>query len=1730
MQAIRSHALYFFLLFVVFSIVLSLSIPLAAQNGEAASPLDVRPQDRVTSYINDAQRTTLTGNRHPLALPANEAGSASPDMRMDRMILSLRPSAAQQSALQALLQAQQDPNSPYYHEWLTPETYAERFGVSDNDMQQIVSWLHMHGMTVEAVASSGNAIVFSGTAGQVEETFQTPIKMYQVNGQLHYANASDPQIPQALAEVVNGPVSLHDFHSAPSHVDATPAYTAGNGGHFLTPADFATIYDVGPLYSQGLDGTGQTIAVLGRADITLTDIEGFRNDVGLPAKDPQIMVNGVDPGFPGCSDELESTMDVELAGAIAKNANIIFVTSKSTTTTDGIQLSAQYAVTNNVAPIITMSYGLCETMVGTAGNAAWNALWAEAAGQGQTVFVSSMDDGAAGCDNPDLATATQGQAVSGLCSTPYTTCVGGSQFDDTYNPQLYWAATNGAGMSSALGYIPESAWNESGVASDGLYASGGGKSTLYNKPTWQAAPGVPPDGKRDIPDVALMGSIHDAYVLEFQGSRFYGSGTSAATPSMASIIALVLQNNNGTPMGNINPILYGLATKQLSSGGAAVFHDITSGNNTVPGVTGFSAGVGYDMVTGLGSVDAQLLVNHWNDSSANPNIQLSAAKSSVSLATGATGTAAFTVAASGGFSSSVALSVAGLPAKLTGTFSPATLTAPGSGTSTLTLAATTGLAAGTYPLVISAVGGNLTRKADLSVTVGTAGGLTLTPSANQISLPPGNSGHITLTTAPTNGLSSSVTLAVAGMPTGMTASFSPTTIAAPGSGTSTLTVATASGAVHGNYTLTLNATGGGVTQTSTLTVDVPDFVLQESALTTTVAPSSSSQLTFTTVPISAFSAAVAFSVSGLPSGVTAAFSPASLAAPGLGSSLLTLTATSAATLGTFTPTVTVTGGNVTHTQVITLTVAKAPTFTFTPSTTTLNILAGSTGSMTFTTAAANGFNSAVGFTIAGLPSAGATKIFAPTTIAAPGSGTTTLSLSMAAGVRAGSYPLTITATGGGVTKIATVTLNVPGIGLDTSAGLTVSAGVWAALQVVTTATAGFNSAVTLSITGLPSGVTASFAPANFAAPGAGSSLLSFTTAASAVAGQSTLTITATGGGVTQTLPVTLTVKLIPSFTLAASASAGGVKAGATGDVPITTAPTNGFNSAIVLTVSGLPAGVTAAFTPATIAAPGSGTSQLALTLGANVAAGSYPLTITATGGGVTQTCTFTLSVKGFTLTGPATAQVRANASAQLSIATTALGGFDSSIALSVTGLPSNITANFSSATVAAPGSGSTTLAFMANVNAAYGTYPLTLTAVGGGLTKTLPIALTVINPSFTLTGSQSSATVIAGGSGGATFTTADVSEFNSAIGFTITGLPAGATAAFAPSTIAAPGAGSTKLNLTVASTTALGSYPLTITATGGGVTKTATLTLIVPSFALSSPASVTLLPGGNQPVSIMTGPLDGFNAAISLSISGLPKGVTAAFAPATIAAPGSGTSWLTITASQAAIPETYPLTLTAVGYGITKTATISLTISAASFTLTASQSSGNFVPGGSGSITFTTAAVYGFNSLVAVAVTGMPFGTTAAFTPATIAAPGSGTSILAFTLPSTVLPGTYPLTITANGNGIFKTLTFTLNVPSFILETSTSVKITAGLSMPLVVLTTAEGGFNSSIALSITGLPSGVTAAFSPATFAAPGSGYSSLTVTVASSVKAGTYPLTVTAVGGGLTKTSAITLTVAAP
>jgi hypothetical protein len=680
---------------------------------QSGSGQQVAPRPLIVQPIDEAQLTTLKGNTHPLARPQFDIGAAPLNLPLNRMLLVLKRSPEQEFALYKLLDDQQDRASSSYHKWLTPDEYGAQFGPSDQDLQLVTGWLQTHGFQVGRATHGRTVVEFSGTEAQVEYAFHTQIHKYVVNGEDHWANATDPQIPAALAPAVAGVLSLHNFPRKPmSRILGTyspktrqlnpvnPQFTLNfncypNGVCYAVgPADFGKIYNVQPLWNAGIDGTGQKIAIVGESDINIQDVRDFRSIFGLPANDPNIIYDGPNPG--PMPDESEADIDVEWSGAIAPNATIDFVVSQSTETTFGVDLAALYIIDHNLAPVMSESYGECELGLGTAGNQFYNALWSQAAAQGITAILASGDSGSALCDFQG-APAQFGLAVSGFASTPFNVAIGGTDFNDFLRETTYWNTSNSSPTKlSAKGYIPETTWdlsctnnplltafgfstnaenncNDPPIINSGLLLTVGGSggasnctsnngSSLsscsggYSKPSWQVAPGVPADGKRDIPDVSLFASngvLNSFYIycqndsLAFCASGNYGAagGTSFGAPAFAGIMALINQKMQ-TPQGQGNPnyILYKLAGQQSSSScnsttgpaSTCVFNDVTVGTIAMPCVagsrdcvvktsghrygvlSGYATGTGFDLATGLGSLNVANLANKWSSVTFRP--------------------------------------------------------------------------------------------------------------------------------------------------------------------------------------------------------------------------------------------------------------------------------------------------------------------------------------------------------------------------------------------------------------------------------------------------------------------------------------------------------------------------------------------------------------------------------------------------------------------------------------------------------------------------------------------------------------------------------------------------------------------------------------------------------------------------------------------------------------------------------------------------------------------------------------------------------------------------------------------------------------------------------------------------------------------------------------------------------------------------------------------------------
>lgn len=1174
--------------------------------------------------INDADRVTLHGNTHPLARAEFDRGSASATMPMNNMVLllSVRPDA--QPQLQQLLAEQQDPHSPQYHKWLTPAEFGLRFGPTDQDIADVSNWLQKFGFRVDQVANGRMWINFSGDVQKVERAFQTNIRQYEVNGKMHHANAADPSVPRALTGLVRGVVSLNDFRKHPQSTvnQLPPDFTSGTGANFLAPADFATIYNVNPLYggSPAIDGTGQTIAIVGRTDINLADVQFFRSFFGLPANDPVFIHNGPDPGDLGGNEEAEADLDVEWSGAVAKNATIDFVISQSTATTDGVDLSAQFVVNNNIANVMSTSFGLCETALGIAGNDFWNTLWQQAAAQGITALVSAGDSGAAGCDAATATTGT-GAGVNGLSSTPNNIAVGGTEFNE--GTGTFWSPTNDpTTQASVLSYIPEVAWNESGnvTGGSGLFATGGGASTVYPKPAFQAGPGVPADGARDVPDLALSSASHDGYLI-IQGHTTTVSGleaaggTSAASPSFAGLMALVVQKT-GTAQGNANPILYSMGQNQFA-GGTAVYHDTLTGDNSVPGVTGFTAGTGYDQATGWGSVDAANLVSLWNNN-VTPDFTVSADPASQSVNQGVTANYTVTLSVVGGFANPVTFSISGLPTDASATFTPASLT--GSGTSALAISTALTTPVGSYPLTITGSDGVISHSAAITLVV-TTPDFTLSASPASQTIETGSSASYTATIAPLNGYTGTVSFSVSGLPAGASATFTPASVNT--SGSSTLAISTTAGTTPaGNYLVTITGSDGTLTHSTTVNLSVTDFTLDAAPPSQTIVVGGSATYTATLTGLNGYGGTANLSVTGLPVFATATFTPASIT--GSGSSSLVIGTASNTPAAIYSLTVTASDGIETRSVPLTLEVDPKGNFSISISPNSASVNQGQNIGYGVTVSSSGGFTAVVALSVSGLP-VGATATLNPSSV--QGSGLVSLSIQTAADTPGGTYTFTVTGTSGPLVRTATATLVVlaPDFSLSASpTSQTVQIGQSTNYAVTLTPVNDYAGTVNFSVSGLPAGATATFNPASITTSGTTSLLVS--TSASTLAGSYPLVITGADGVRTHSITVDLEVSTQPTadFAISAAPASITVKRNSSGIETVTVTGLNGFTGTVNLSVSGLPASVTSQFSPASVA--GSGTSQLTLTVDHRAQQGAFPFTVTGTSGSLSHSVNVTLTI------------------------------------------------------------------------------------------------------------------------------------------------------------------------------------------------------------------------------------------------------------------------------------------------------------------------------------------------------------------------------------------------------------------------------------------------------------------------------------------------------------------------
>ena len=770
---------------------------------------------RINSEITSSETSALKGSLHPLAQAQFDAGPVPADTKLNGISILFKRTAAQDADLQALVAAQQNPSSPQYHQWLTPDQFAARFGMAQADLDSIQSWLQQQGFSIDSLARSKNAIRFSGTVGQVNSAFSTQMHYYKVNGVQHFAASTVLSVPAAIAPTVLAIRNLDDFRPVSHEVvnrnlRPAPNFTSSESGNvYFAPGDIATAYNIKPAYSGGYNGAGQSIAIVGQSAIQLSDIENFQTAAGLTVKAPNLVLV---PGSGSSTvyadgDESESDLDLEWSGATAPGADISFVyvgSNLNYSTFDALQ----YAIDEKIAQIVSTSYGECEAYLSGSTLASGSALepglesaFQQAAAQGQTILAASGDSGStdcfigAGAGNPPLS-EQEALGVDYPASSAYVTGIGGTEVSQANAAYLkagdgYWEAQSSSDeVSSALQYIPEVAWNED-LANCGqtncLSASGGGASALFAKPSWQTGvPGIPNDGKRDVPDIAVYASpdlpgylvcssdqsVWNSGQVSSCSSGFRDSstglltvlgGTSFGGPIYAGVVAIINQEKNYTTgQGLINPTLYTLAANSTTY--ASAFHDITSGNNDCTAgagfcssTAGFSAGTGYDQVTGLGSINVNNLATAWT-ASTGP------LRTSTTTTITASNTAPL-VNASDNFTISVT-SASGTP---TGSV---TLTVDSNAPITETLAAngtyvyTTSFTTTGAHTIVAAYAGNSTYAAStgtVTINVGAVssgtGTISLAASPTTLSVAQGATGTETITVTPAGGYTGTVLLA-----------------------------------------------------------------------------------------------------------------------------------------------------------------------------------------------------------------------------------------------------------------------------------------------------------------------------------------------------------------------------------------------------------------------------------------------------------------------------------------------------------------------------------------------------------------------------------------------------------------------------------------------------------------------------------------------------------------------------------------------------------------------------------------------------------------------------------------------------------------------------------------------------------------------------------------------------------------------------------------------------------
>jgi uncharacterized membrane protein len=916
---------------------------------------------------------------------------------------------------------------------------------------------------------------------------------------------------------------------------------------------------------------------------------------------------------------------------------------------------------------------------------------------------------------------------------------------------------------------------------------------------------------------------------------------------------------------------------------------------------------------------------------------------------------------------------------------------------------------------------------------------------------------------------------------------------------------------------------GGLTDTDNFTLTVlpytnASFVVSASPASQTVPAGNGASYSVNLVATNGnFSSNVVLSVSGLPQGTSGNFSPPNV--DGTGSSTLNISVATNTPGGTYTLQIIGTGGGLTRSTTVTLNVAG---FLLLATPASQNIPTNGIASYNIGIIYTNSYAGNVTFSL-GPPVPGVIPAFVPWSVNSSSNSTLTLAASSTPLVGPptppGIYSLTINATDGTLFQSADITLNVFNLSISAfpgSVSMTTSAG--NGYTVAVDGTPGISNIVALSVAGLPAGATANFLPSTVA--GSGNTALSISTALTTPPGNYNLTISAASGTLTNSTTVGLTVT---DFGISASPPSPTVIAGTGTNFTTTINSINGFGDQVNFSVTGLPLNATAGFSPSYV--DGSGSSMLTVMTSTNTPPGTYILTITGTDGTLEHSTNVTLKVAGFTISSsPTSRTVTSGQSANpFTLTITSTNGYANNIYLALSGLPPGATASMSSTDVT--GSASVTLTLSTSNSTLAGVYPLTVTATSGNIVLTASPTLKVED--FSLAAAPASQSVTAGVGDSYSVAITYNNTFTGNVNLSVSGLPANTAASFSPATVT--NTGFSTLSITTSNTTPGGSYNLTITGilSGGTLTRTTNVTLYVfgltNSFSLNTtPTALTMNPGSSNNCTAIVGGAVGFTNTVNLAVSGVPAGVNAFFYPPSITN-GNGSSLLAIIASNSVTPGVY--TLTNIGTSGSISQTNMFTLNIFSFSLAISPtSSRSVVASGSTTYTITATGTSGITNDVILSVSSLPANSTGSFTADPMIVTNTGTSTLDVTTATNTPAGNYTVTVTGVFGTLTNTVSSTLKVQDFsIVATPVSQTVMAGASSTNFTVTVgAINNFTENVAFTASGLPSGATPAFNPASF--NGAGSTLVTISTGGSTASGTYTVYINGISGGLTHSTNIT------